>query len=264
MKEKAAQDMQMPQFEFRNKKFRQLCVGVMFASFAIAAIYLLMCFVNINHTTNLPRLVCRIGFTVLFAVETALFAHRNSVYMEIGGDFALARRSGSAMLILMILSSIVESYYVSAVAVPDGGTLRLVYMAAIIFVGCASLLPLVEFQYLNLSFFPMRLLVLVGMAASIVAFGIGFFMVGVNEMVIYNATGFKQIVSRIFDSSNPVYLINCLNGIVILVIAHIDFVKEQRKDSKFLPKSAKDPFYAPTPVDDDPEADTEIEEYLGL
>lgn len=253
-------------FVFKNKKFRKLCVGAMAVSMGILACYLVMCFINFEHCMNYPRLFCRMGLSAVFAVEAALFAHRNSIYMEIGGDFALARRSCGIMMIIMVISSIVESYYVSVVAAPGGGALRIASMIGIIIVGCASLLPLIEFEYHNMNFWAMRTTVLIGIVASLVSFFIGFFLIGINEMEYYQVEGFKQIVSRILDSFSPVYLINCVNGVIVLVISHIELMKEQRKNSKFLPEDlSRDSFANPEDenAEEDEEEDDE-EEYIGL
>ncbi len=222
------------QFVFKNKRFRKLCVSEMIVAFAIAVLYAVLSIVNYDYCANYPRLYCRIALTVLFAVETALFAHRNSVYMEIGGDFALARRSGSLMIIMMIISALVEAYYVSA-AVVESGTLRAVYMVAIIIVGCAAMLPLIQFQYMNLDFSMMQLLVLLGILASLASFMMGFFFIGINEIKLYQAQGVFQTMSRVLDSLSPIYLVNCLNGILILTMAHIALQKESKKSAKTLP-----------------------------
>lgn len=222
------------QFVFKNKRFRKLCVGTMIAAFAVAAVFILLSAINYSSCANYPRLYCRIGLTLFFALETALFAHRNSVYMEIGGDFALARRSGSLMIITLLISALVEAYYVSA-AVVDSGATRAVYMVIIIIVACVAMLPLVQFQYMNLDFTVMQALVLLGMLASLISFMLGFFLIGINEIKLYEAQGVLQMMSRVLDSLSPVYLINCLNGVIILTMAHIALQKEERKAAKSLP-----------------------------
>ncbi len=267
MKEKIVSGEFVPEkFVFKNQKFRKLCVGAMLVSLGIMALYFFFCFINFDNCMNLSRLYWRMLLTLPFAIETALFAHRNSVYMEIGGDFALARRSCAIMIINIIICSIVESYYVSAVAAPGGGTLRIVFMIAIIVVGCASLLPLVEFEFRNMNFWAMRTTVLIGILASLVSFFIGFFFIGINEMEYYRVESFKEIVSRVLDSFTPVYLINCANGVVVLVISHIELMKEQRKMSKFFPKDLSvDSFASPEDEEEEEdEEDDEDDEYIGL
>ena len=224
------------QFVFKNKRFRKLCVGVMITAFVIAAAYAVLTIVNYDYCANYPRLYCRIVLSLFFAIETALFAHRNSVYMEIGGDFALARRSGSLMIITMLISALVEAYYVSA-AVVESGSVRALYMVVIIIVACAALLPLIQFQYMNLDFSVMQILVLLGMLASLASFMMGLFLIGIKEIKLYEAQGVLQTMSRVLDSLSPVYLINCLNGILILSMAHIALRKEERKIAKSLPEN---------------------------
>lgn len=222
------------QFVFKNKQFRKLCVSSMIAAFTVAVVFALLSAINYSSSTNYPRLYCRIGLTLFFALETALFAHRNSVYMEIDGDFALARRSGSLMIVTMLISALVEAYYVSA-AVVDSGTTRAIYMVIIIIVACAAMLPLIQFQYMNLDFGVMQALVLLGMLASLASFMMGFFFIGINEIKLYEAEGVLSVMSHVLDSLSPVYLINCINGVVILTMAHIALQKEERKAAKSLP-----------------------------
>ena len=224
------------QFVFKNKRFRKLCVSSMIIAFAVAVAFVLLSIINYSSCMNYPRLYCRIGLTLFFALETALFAHRNSIYMEIGGDFALARRSSSLMILTMIISAIVEAYYISA-AVVDSGTTRAIYMLIILAVGCAATLPIIQFQYMNLEFGFMQILVLAGMLASLASFMMGFFFIGVNEIKMYEAQGVLQLISRIIDSLSPLYLINFLNGIIILTMAHIALQKEERKTAKSMPEN---------------------------
>ncbi len=112
----------------------------------------------------------------------------------------------------------------------------------------------------------MRTTVLIGIAASLASFFIGFFLIGINEMEYYQVEGFKQIVSRVLDSFSPVYLINCVNGVIVLVISHIELMKEQRKNSKFLPEDlSSDSFVNPEDENaEENEEDDDEEEYIGL
>lgn len=252
-------------FVFKNKQFRSLCVASMVVAFVIAAVYVALSIVNYDYCANYPRLFCRLGLTILFAVAAALFAHRSSVYMEIGGDFALARRSGSIMIIMLIISALVEAYYSSAVATPEGSNIRVAYMLAVIFVGCVSMLPLIQFQYLNLDFLIMRVLALLGIAASLVSFAVSFFFIGIKEIELYQAEGVLQTVSRVLDGLSPIYLINCFNGIIILAMAHINLRKEMKRNAKFLPENLqKDALAVPKDEDEDDEDDNSDLEYNRL
>ncbi len=242
-------------FVFKNKRFRGLCVTVMLAAMVIAVAYAVLSLINYNYCVNYPRFYCRLALTLLFAAETALFAHRNSIYMEIGGDFALARRSGSLMILILAISALVEAYYISA-AVVDAGTTRAIYMCVIILVACLSTLPIVQFQYLNLNYVTMRSLVLLGMAASLISFVIGFFFIGINEIQLYSADGILQTMSRVLDSLSPIYLINCLNGIVIMTMAHIALKKEEKLNAKFMPENPQlDSLAPPEEYNQEPEDD---------
>lgn len=242
-------------FVFKNKRFRRLCVTVMMTAMIIAVVYAVLSLINYNYCVNYPRLYCRLALTLFFAIETALFAHRNSIYMEIGGDFALARRSGSLMIVMLIISALVEAYYVSA-AVVDSGTTRAVYMCVILAVACLSILPIAQFQYMNLHFDTMRVLVFLGVAASLVSFCIGFFFIGIKEIQTYSADGVLQTMSRVLDSLSPIYLINGLNGLIIITMAHITFKKEEKRIAKFMPQNPNaDSFINPEEINQDEEDD---------
>ncbi len=254
-------------FVFKNQRFRGLCVTVMLTAMIIAVVYAVLSLINYNYCMNYPRFYCRLALTMFFAIETALFAHRNSIYMEIGGDFALARRSSSLMIVMLVISALVEAYYASA-AVVTAGTTRAVYMAAILVVACFATLPIVQFQYMDLHYGTMRLLVVLGMAASLVSFCIGFFVIGIKEMQLYSSDGILQTMSRVLDSLSPVYLINGLNGVVILTMAHISLKKEEKRNAKFMTGNYQtDAFVDPDaaePAEDEAKVSAEELEYNDL
>ena len=254
-------------FVFKNKRFRGLCVTVMLTAMVVAVVYAVLGLINYNYCVNYPRFYCRLARTMVFAVETALFAHRNSIYMEIGGDFALARRSSSLMIVMLIISALVEAYYASA-AVVTAGTTRAAYMAAILIIASLATLPIIQFQYMDLHFGTMRLLVVLGMAASLISFCIGFFVIGLKEIQLYSSDGIFQTMSRVLDSLSPVYLINGLNGVVILTMSHITFKKEEKRNAKFITESYRtDAFLdpdAPVPEDDEAKVSEAELEYNDL
>ena len=254
-------------FFFKNQRFRGLCVTVMLVAMVVAVAYAVLGLINYNYCMNYPRFYCRLVLTMVFAIETALFAHRNSIYMEIGGDFALARRSGAFMILMLIISALVEAYYASA-AVVTAGTIRAAYMAAILVIACLATLPIIQFQYMDLHYGTMRLLVLLGMIASVVSFCIGFFVIGLKEIQLYSSDGVFQTMSRVLDSLSPVYLINGLNGVVILTMSHISFKKEEKRNAKFMTESYQtDAFINPEaaePVVDEAKVSEEELEYNDL
>lgn len=254
-------------FVFKNQRFRGLCVTVMLIAMVVAVAYAVLGLINYNYCVNYPRFYCRLVLTMVFAIETALFAHRSSIYMEIGGDFALARRTGSFMILILVISALVEAYYASA-AVVTAGTTRAVYMAAILIIASLATLPIVQFQYMDLHFATMRLLVVLGMAASLVSFCIGFFVIGLKEIQLYSSDGVFQTMSRVLDSLSPVYLINGLNGAVILTLSHITFKKEEKRNAKFITGNYRtDAFLDPEaaePVVDEAKVSEEELEYNDL
>lgn len=254
-------------FVFKNQRFRGLCVTVMLIAMIIAVAYAVLGLINYNYCVNYPRFYCRLALTMFFAIETALFAHRNSIYMEIGGDFALARRSSSLMIVILIISALVEAYYASA-AVVTAGTTRVAYMAAILVIACLATLPIIQFQYMDLHYGTMRMLVLLGMAASLISFCIGFFVIGLKEIQLYSSDGVFQTMSRVLDSLSPVYLTNGLNGVVILTMSHITFKKEEKRNAKFMTESYRtDAFIdpeAPAPEDDEAKVSQAELEYNDL
>lgn len=219
-----------------------MCTAMMVVAMAVAVVYAILGVINYEYCANLPRFYFRLALTLFYSFETVLFAHRCSVYMEIGGDFALARRSSSLMILALAISAIVEAYYVSA-AVVDSGTVRAAYMCAIIFVACIAALPLIQFQYMDMHFLTMRLLVVVGMAASLVLFMFGFLFIALNEIKLYSAEGVLQTMSRVLDGLSPVYFVNFIPGMIILTMAHITLKKEEKRNAKFLPSDlSKDSF----------------------
>ncbi len=224
------------EFVFKNKEFRKRCTTVMKISAVFAGVYVLLGLINLQFCQNYPRFILRVIITLFYTVELCLFAERNSVYMEIGGDYALARRSGAALIITMIINSIVESYYVS-VFLSLSGTPRLAYMCAIILVGCVTTLPLVLFQYLNFEVNIMRIANVISVTASILSFFIGFIIVSINSIVSYGNGGIFETVGFVFDSFSPVYIINCLVPCITSAIAHITFMRQMKINAKFAPEA---------------------------
>lgn len=223
------------EFVFKNKAFRSRCVSVMVIAAVLAGVYLVLGIVNIPQCQNIPRFAIRVLVTVFYAIELYLFAGRNSVYMEIGGDYALARRSCAGMIISLIVNAIVEAYYVS-VFLQESGTLRLIYMCVIIFVACLTTLPLILFQYLNFDFMLMRLASAVSVLASLVSFCIGFLIIATNQLDV-SAQGMLATAGAVFDSFAPIYLIHCFVPIIVVAIARDAFVKQMKLEAKFAPEA---------------------------
>ncbi len=236
------------EFVFKNKAFRKRCVTVIRIAAVLAGIYVLISLVNIPHCQNYPRLAARLLLTAFYTVELCLFAQRNSVYMEIGGDYALARRAGAGMMISLIVNSIVEGYYVS-VFLEASGTMRVIYMCIIIAMGCLTTLPLILYQYLNFDFMLMRLASAVGIMASIVSFCIGFLVVAINQVDAFDE-GILSGVGAIFDSFAPLYLIHCLVPMVVIEIAKDAFAKQLKFEAKFAPEIKDEPVVH-IPVEDE-------------
>ncbi len=223
------------EFVFKNKAFRGRCVFVMIIAVVLASVYVILGIANISQCQNVPRFAMRLLLTVFYAVELYLFAGRNSVYMEIGGDYALARRSCAGMIISLIVNAIVEAYYVS-VFIQESGTLRLVYMCVIIAIACLTTLPLILFQYLNFDFMLMRLASALSVLASLVSFCIGFLIIATNQ-VTDSAQGTLATVGAVFDSLAPVYLIHCFVPIIVISIASDAFAKQMKLEAKFAPEA---------------------------
>ncbi len=224
------------EFTFKNVEFRKRCVGVMIAASVIAGLYVILGLINLQYCQNYPRFVLRVLATLFYTVELCLFAERNSVYMEIGGDYALARRSCTGMLVTLIVSAIIESYYVSVfLTIP--GNLRLLYMCIIIFIGCLSTLPLILFQYLNFEYNLMKAASVFGVLASLVSFCIGFLIISVNTIQSYGNGGFFETAGFIFDSFSPIYLVHCLVVVILIEVARITFVRQMKINAKFAPEA---------------------------
>jgi len=223
------------EFVFKNQAFRKRCVSVMIIAAVLAGVYVVIGLINIPHCQNYPRFVIRVIMTLFYALELSLFAHRNSVYMEIGGDYALARRSCAGMIISLIVNAIVEAYYVS-VFLQESGTLRLIYMCVIIVIACLTTLPLILFQYLNFEFGLMRVASAVSVMASLVSFCIGFLIIATNQLSA-SAQGVLATAGAVFDSFAPIYLIHCFVPIVVIEIARDAFVKQMKMEAKFAPEA---------------------------
>ncbi len=226
------------EFVFKNKEFRKRCTTVMRIAAILAGIYMLISLINIPHCQNYPRLTVRMLLTAFYTLELCLFAHRNSIYMEIGGDYALARRAGAGMIISLIVNSIVEGYYVSAFL--EIGTMRGIYMCLIVAVGCLTTLPLILYQYLNFDYMLMRFASLVSVAASVVSFCIGFLVIATNQVGAFDE-GILSGIGAIFDSFAPLYLIHCLVPAVVVEIAKDAFNKQMKLEAKFAPESRDEP-----------------------
>lgn len=226
------------EFVFKNKEFRNRCTTVMRIAAIFAGAYMLISLINIPNCQNYPRLTVRMLLTAFYTLELCLFAHRNSIYMELGGDYALARRAGAGMMLSLIVNSIVEGYYVSAFL--EIGTMRGIYMCLIIVVGCLTTLPLILYQYLNFDYMLMRLASLIGVAASVVSFCIGFLVIATNQVGAFDE-GILSGVGAIFDSFAPLYLIHCLVPAVVVEIAKDAFTKQMKLEAKFAPESRDEP-----------------------
>ncbi len=223
------------EFVFKNKKFRRRCVSVMVIAALLAGVYVVLGLANIPNCQNYPRFIIRVVMTVFYAIELSLFAHRNSVYMEIGGDYALARRACAGMIISLIVNAIVEAYYVS-VFLQESGTLRLIYMCVIIVIACLTTLPLILFQYLNFEFGLMRIASAVSVMASLVSFCIGFLIIATNQLSA-SAQGVLATAGAVFDSFAPIYLIHCFVPVIVIEIARDAFVKQMKIEAKFAPEA---------------------------
>lgn len=222
------------EFVFKNKEFRKKCVTVMIAAAALSGIYIVAGLVNIPNCHNYPRFAARVLLAVFYTVELCLFAERNSVYIEIGGDYALARRSCTGMIIALIVNAIVEAYYVS-VFLQDSGTMRIVYMCVIIAIGCLTTLPLILFQYLNFDLFLMRISSAVSVLASLVSFCIGFLIIATTQLEA--SEGILASAGAVFDSFSPIYLVHCLVPVVVVEIARVTFVRQMKINAKFAPEA---------------------------
>ena len=224
------------EFVFKNKDFRKRCTTVMKIAAVLAGVYVVLGLVNLQFCQNYPRFVLRVVMTLFYTFELCLFAERNSVYIEIGGDYALARRSGAAMIIAIIINSIIEAYYVS-VFMSLSGTPRLMYMCIIIAVGCLATLPLVLFQYLDFQIGDMKIANTFSIAASVISFCIGFLIISINTIQSYGNGGVFEIIGFVFDSFAPVYLINCAVPFITSEISRITFVRQMKIDAKFAPEA---------------------------
>ena len=223
------------EFVFKNKAFRKRCLSIMVVAAVFACAYIAVGLVNLSNCQNYPRFIVRVVMTAFYAIELSLFAWRNSIYMEIGGDYALARRSCAGMIIALIVNAIVEAYYVS-VFLQESGTLRLVYMCAIIVVACVTTLPLILFQYLNFDFLLMRLASVFSVLASLVSFCIGFLIISTNQLSD-SAQGMLATAGAVFDSFAPIYLIHCLVPIIVIGIAKKFFLEQMKLEARFAPEA---------------------------
>lgn len=226
------------EFVFKNEAFRKRCVTVMRIAAVLAGVYALLSLINIPNCQNYPRLAVRIMLTAFYTVELCLFAHRNSIYMEVGGDYALARRAATGMMISLIVNSIVEGYYVSVFL--GEGTMRGIYMCLIIFIGCLTTLPLILYQYLNFDLMLMRLASAFSVMASAISFCIGFLIIATNQVGAFD-NGILSGVGAVFDSFAPLYLIHCLVPAVVVEIAKDAFAKQMKLEAKFAPEIKDEP-----------------------
>ncbi|HBL40605.1 MAG TPA: hypothetical protein DDY98_03155 [Ruminococcaceae bacterium] len=225
--------MEENEIVIKNKGYRKLCSASFVASVAITAIYIVVGIVNImlGMCENYPRFVARSALAVAFTIAVCLLARRSFIYMELGGDFALARRSGAIMIILLLVSALVEAYYVSVNLVLVGRG-RLVYMAVIALVGAATILPIVLLEYLNFEIYLMRLAGIISFVASLLSFCIGIFVIGLVTIRVNGISNVYQLFAICFDSLAPIYLIQIFPCIMLMDISRLFFVKEMKLNAK--------------------------------
>ncbi len=217
-----------------NKGYRRLCSFSFVSAIAITLIYVVVGSVNVvmGMSDNVPRFVTRTLLAALFTVSVCLFAHRSFIYMEVGGDFALARRSGAVMIILLLLSAMVEAYYAS-VYLASNGRGRVAYMVVIAGVGAFTVLPQLLLEYLNFEIFIMRLAGIISIVASLLSFCIGIFVIGFMTIRYNGVSNAYQLFSVCFDSIAPIYLVQVLPCIMLIDIARLLFIKEMKFNAKF-------------------------------
>ncbi len=218
----------------KNVGYRKLCSTSFMASIIITAVYIVVGVVNLalSMCDNYPRFVTRALLAVAFTVVVCLFARRSFFYMEVGGDFALARRSGAEMIILLLVSALVEAYYVSVNLVLFGRG-RLLYMVVIAVIGAITVLPIILLEYLNFEIYLMRLAGIISFVASLLSFCIGIFVIGLVTIRDKGISNAYELFAVCFDSLAPIYLIQVFPCIMLMDISRLFFVKEMKLNAKF-------------------------------
>ncbi len=218
----------------KNKGYRKLCSASFVAAVVITLIYVGVGMANVmmRQSGNVPRFITRTMLAAAFTICVCLFARRSFIYMEVGGDFALARRSGAIMIILLLVSAVVEAYYAS-VYLAGNGRGRVFYMLIIAGVGAFTILPLLLLEYLNFEIYLMRLAGIISFVASLLSFCIGIFVIGLLTIRNNGITQTYQIFVVCFDSIAPIYLIQVFPCIMLMDIARLFFIKEMKLNAKF-------------------------------
>ena len=211
-----------------------MCLSSMVIGGIIVLLYIVLEFINRSQSQNYPRTLIRIVEVVFFYVEMSLFAHRTSLYLEFSGDYSLSRRSAVIMMVLLIISSVTEAYYIS-VFLEETGRRRLIYMGVIIVIGIISTLPLLQFELFNIDIWTMRFSAYLGIAASLVSFFIGSLIIGYNAIFVTDVSGVLNIIVRFVDSLAPIYLLQIFPCILLLYNSRILFIREIKRDNKFNP-----------------------------
>ncbi|MBQ9553384.1 MAG: hypothetical protein IJU96_11590 [Clostridia bacterium] len=226
--------MEENEIVIKNKGYRKLCSASFVAAIAITLVYIAIGFTNVilHQCDNIPRFLTRTLLAVAFTVTVCLFARRSFIYMEVGGDFALARRSGAVMIILLLFSAMVEAYYASVYLAANGRG-RILYMAIIAGVGACTILPLLLLEYLNFEIYLMRLAGIISFVASLLSFSIGIFVIGFLTIRFNHVSGVYQVFVVCFDSIAPIYLIQIFPCIMLMDIARLLFIKEMKFNARF-------------------------------
>ena len=233
--------MEENEIVIKNKGYRKLCSASFVAAVIITVVYIVIGSVNVvlHQSDNVPRFLSRTLLAAAFAVCVCLFAHRSFIYMEVGGDFALARRSGAIMIILLLVSAMVEAYYASPFLAANGRG-RVLYMVIIAGVGAFTILPLLLLEYLNFEIYLMRLAGVISFVASLLSFCIGIFVIGFLTIRNNGISDPYQLFVVCFDSIAPIYLIQVFPCIMLMDIARLFFIKEMKFNARFANTSDDD------------------------
>lgn len=225
----------------KNKGYRKLCSASFVAALAITFVYVVVGLANVvmRQCDNVPRFITRAALAAVFAICVCLFARRSFIYMEVGGDFALARRSGAIMIILLLVSAMVEAYYASVFLAANGRG-RALYMLIIAGVGAFTILPLLLLEYLNFEIYLMRLAGIISFVASLLSFCIGIFVIGFLTIRYHPTSSAYKLFAICFDSIAPIYLIQVFPCIMLMDIARLFFIKEMKLNAKFANSSDDD------------------------
>lgn len=171
---------------------------------------------------------------LVYSFEFSLFAHRSSIYMELGGDFSLARRSAMFMLMSLYVSAIVESYYVS-VYLNLTGIMRIAAMCVIMLIGAVVSIPVVRFQYLDLNINGMLPSAVFGVIASLAMIGVDVLLIGYGATRVGASYRILSILSRIMDCIAPIYIVYVPVCLLLFFMARIVFEKEMKLNAKLAP-----------------------------